>query len=118
MGILRFIESVCVQKAVYWTGDRDGFGGFDWNAPEEVNVRWDDQTELVTDSEGKEIVSRAQIMTPGELEKGGRLWLGELEDLTQDEKDDPLKVESYEIKRVDKNPLFKSKDEFVYTVYL
>lgn len=118
MGILKFIESVCVQPAVYWTGSPDGYGGYSWSVPQKVKVRWDDQAELVTDSEGKEVVSRARIMVATELVSGGRLWLGDLYDLNDGQKEDPMKLESYEIKRVDKNPLFKSKDEFVYTVYL
>ena len=117
MGLMNFIESVCVQDAVYWTGTPDGYGGYTWQA-HPVKVRWDDTTEVVTDSSGKEVVSRARILSLHPMKQGRRLYLGSIDNLSDDEKDNPLLVESYEIKRVDRNPLFKSTTEFVQTVYL
>lgn len=119
-GIIKFIKSVCVQTAVYWQpGQADGFGQIVFPSPVEVDVRWDDVAEVISDGKGKEIVSKAQIMTPTMLKEQGYLFLGELSDLNSEQVENPVLVnKAYEIKRVDKAPLFRSTDEFVITVYL
>lgn len=121
-GILKFIESVCVQTAVYWSpGTPNAFGQRTFPIPVEIAVRWDDIVEVISDGKGKELVSKAQIMTPGELKEQGYVMLGSVIDLTLADKLDTPPVDfpdAYEIKRVDKTPLFRSKDIFVYTVYL
>ncbi len=120
MGIEKFIRKVCVQVAVYWPSpEPDGYGGMSYDDPEEVAVRWDDTTEVVTSSEGKEIVSRAKILTPHDLEEQGRLYLGRLTDLTDDQRNDPQLVEkAYEIKRFDRVPMVMSDEVFIRTAYL
>lgn len=123
MGIIEFIKSVCVQKAVFWEAEATGFGGIGYKAPvsldpdEGTGVRWSEKTEVITDKDGKEIVSRAEIMTQANIMEG-RIYLGDIYDLTDAEKSDPLQVESYEIKRIDRVPLFRSTEQFVITVYL
>ena len=126
MGIISFVESVCVQTAVYWgSPTADGFGGITYADPVELTpedgtgVRWEEKAELITDNKGREIVSKAQIMTNADLEPEGYLYLGHLSDLTNEQKADPRKVpDSWEIKRTDNTPLFRSTDEFVKMVYL
>ena len=124
MGILSFIKEVCVQKAVYWgspgsDGYKRTYADAEQLEPPEDGVRWDETAEVMTDDQGKEFVTKAQVMCPKELDVGGLLYLGDKEDLTEEEKSDPRKVEGVrEIRRVDKTPLFKSKDEFVYQIYV
>jgi len=120
MGIIKFIESVCVQPAVYWPAPEiDGFGGIDYGSPEQRYVRWEDKAEVVVDSEGREIVSRAEVMTPEDMDIQGKLWLGELTSLSESQKADPKGIEgAYEIKTKMRSPLFRSIDEFVMMVYL
>ena len=119
-GIIKFIESVCVQTAVYWApGTPNAFGQITFPAPEEIAVRWDDVAEVISDGKGKELVSKAQIMTPVMVQEEGYLYLGEISDLDSVQAANPKEVlQAYEIKRVDKNPLFRSTDKFVITVYL
>lgn len=119
-GILSFIKRVCVQRAVYWGApEADGFGGYSFSEPKEVSVRWDDKTERVTDSNGNEIVSRAEIMVTEDVDEGGCLYLGELDSLSEGEKANPQSVEgAFLIKRVDRSPLYRSTNKFVRTVYL
>lgn len=120
MGIIKFIESVCVQTAVYWPAPTpDGFGGMTYDNPYEVSVRWTDKTEVISDGKGNEIISKAEILTPSVLQEQGVLWLGHIDDLDSADMDDPRNLnKSYEIKRMDSTPLFRSVNEFVNTVYL
>jgi len=120
MGILRFIERVCVQTAVYWPEPvPDGYGGHTYGDPVEIKVRWDDTIEMITNREGQEIVSKATIMTPADVQEGGYLYLGKISDLSEDEKDDPRKVKkAYPVQRLDISPLYRSSTEFVKLVYL
>ncbi len=120
MGIEKFIASVCVQTAVYWGAPvADGYGGMTYGDPEEVSVRWHERVEVVTDAAGNEIVSKAEILTPSDLEEQGVLWLGALDDLTTAQKADPRLVSgAYTIKRFDRTPLFRSTDKFVRMAYL
>lgn len=118
-GILKFVETVCVQTAVYWEPDApDGFGRPAFLDPVEIPVRWDDVVVVVSDGKGNLITSRAMIMTPGELKEQGYLLLAGINDLSTEDVD-PVEVPgAFEIKRIDKTPLFRSTNQFVYTVYL
>ena len=122
MSIISFIEKVCVQTAVYWGNPKpDGTGGMTYDPPKEIKVRWEDKAQVITDNIGKEIVSRSEVLVTSDLDEEGMLFLGTLADLDYYylQREDPRKVEkAYEIKRVDKTPLFRSVDEFVYIVYL
>ncbi len=120
MSVLNFIEKVCVQTAVYWGNPQpDGYGGMTYKTPEDIKVRWDDTIRQISDGKGDQIVCRAVIMTPETLQEKGMLYLGKLDDLTEEEKGNPHNVNgAYSIKRVDKTPLFRSTDKFVITVYL
>lgn len=82
MSIERFIKTVCVQTAVYWGNPRpDGYGGFIYDEPREIRVRWDDKIQVIESADGAEIISSAQLLVTEDLELEGVLWLGKLEDL-------------------------------------
>lgn len=121
MGLEKFIESVCVQTAVYWGNPQpDGFGGMTYDDPEEIGVRWHEQTEVITDAQGNEIISKAKILTPLDLDEQGVLLLGEItSEMTEAERANPFLLKgAYKIKRFDRIPLFRSTDQFVRTAYL
>ncbi len=125
MGIHKFIQKVCVQTAVYWGAPvADGYGGMTYGEPIELSpptngVRWRERVEVITDAAGNEIVSKAGILTPSDLDEQGVLWLGALNALTEAQKTDPrLVVGAYTIKRFDRTPLFRSTDKFVRMAYL
>lgn len=121
MGILDFISSVCVQTATYWAaGTKDGYGGIVWPAPVEISCRWDGSTKLITDNNGENIVSKAEILLTQDVDEGGYVCLGTIDDLeSSSQENSPKTVDgAYRILRVDKTPLFKSTDEFVYTCFV
>lgn len=117
MSIKSFIRKVCRQKAVYWEydGPADG-GGAVFKDPEEIKVRWDESTEIVSDRQGKEFMSNAQLLTPGDLKEQSYVWLGELAELPSQH---PQEIENaFEIKKMDRHPLFRSKTLDVFIAYL
>lgn len=129
MSIERFIKRVCVQTAVYWGNPQsDGYGGTTYDEPVEVQVRWEDKVKVVTDQNGQEIVSKAEVLTPIDLNHMGYLFLGTLDDVNDPDQAwnemqgirlHPSKVDgSYQIIRVDKIPMIRSTKVFVRIVYL
>lgn len=124
MGIEKFIRKVCVQTAVYWPApEPDGFGGMAYGAAQELTppngVRWDDTAEVISDNQGKEIISRARILTPADLQEQGMIWLGALADLTDEQKADPRLVDgAQEIRRFDRVPMVMSDSIFIKTAYI
>lgn len=111
-----------MQTAVYWGSPvNDGYGNYTFAAAVELappnGIRWEETTEVVTDNNGKEIISKAKILIVQDVEEQGYLYLGSLDDLDSDPV--PAEVEgAYEIIRVDKTPLYRATDKFVRTVYL
>lgn len=119
-GIEKFIQSVCVQTAVYWAkGKADGFGGRTYSTPVEVACRWAIENEIVKGADGKETVSSSGILVTQDLEQEGLLWLGTLSELNATQKKNPLTIYGVqEIRAVDKIPMIKSRTVFVRKVYL
>ena len=139
MSISKFIEKVCIQTAVYW-GDPtpDGYGGKTYSDPVEIPCRWDDTLEVIKDERGEEIICKAKVLVTQDLEEGGMLYLGTLEDLGiggnvvmgglgtgnivlagLNKMSHPEDVEdAYEITIVKKIPMIRSTSEYVRTVYL
>ena len=79
------------QKAVFWadSGVTNGFGSPVYQTPLEINVRWKKINELYIDKYGKEKTSNAIIYPDVELNENDYLYLGELNDLTTEQKEDP-----------------------------
>lgn len=120
MSIISFIDKVCVQTAVYWApGTLTGYGDTrSWTCME-VKVRWDDETELITNHYGKEVVSNAQIMINANLDPEGMIYLGTKASLSAQQQSNPLLVnKAFPIQKINKTPLFKSSTKFVYTVFV
>jgi hypothetical protein len=128
MSIQKFIEKVCVQKALYWAASKDdGFGGHIWDVPVEISCRWEEKIKIVSDTFGKEIITIAEVLVPQDLDVQGILWLGGLEDLLMTEdwvrlasgEIDPMSVDrAFSIKRFDRIPMIRSTTVFVRTAYL
>lgn len=100
---------------VYWgSPTNDGYGSFTYAEPIEITGRWVNGTELVTSTDGKEIVSTAQVQVDRDLEEDGYLYLGSLESYM----DDPKDLDgAYVIKKVMKTPTVKH-DAYYREVYL
>jgi hypothetical protein len=125
MGITKTIQRFCVQTAVYWGNPQnDGFGGFTFDDPIDLEpptngVRWEDKTQLVVGANGAETGSDAEVLVCQDLDLDGYLYLGSLDDLSDDEKADPMTVDgAKQIISKEKIPMVKSTTEFVRKVYL
>lgn len=119
MSITKFIERVCVQDAVYWEFDGvDEYSSSKFKNPVEVSIRWDEKTEIVSDNDGREYISRAQVLTPNDLLEQSYLRLGTIADLPNGV-DRPQDISgAFEIKKMDRYPLFKSQTLDVFIAYL
>ena len=63
------------EKIVYWRPPtRDGFGGFSWSSPLQIEGKWEDRASNIFDPSGKEVVSNAIVWVDLNLEIGGYLW--------------------------------------------
>lgn len=118
--LIKFVSSVCVQTAVYWgSPEPDGFGGYSYGDPVEIACRWDGKVQRITNDKGEEVVSKAEVLVTEDLDMGGMLFLGSLNDLDSDQMDAPENVDgAYKIELFTKNPLFRSTSEFVRVAYL
>ena len=97
------------QTAVYWApGAAGGDGNRAYDAAVEVAVRWQNKRVEFTNAAGKKDISQAIIYFDGAgttILLGGRIFLGELTDLTVAEQADPRLVDlSYQVKANDLSP--------------
>lgn len=96
------------QTAVYWgSPTSDGTGGRTFGSayPVEVDVRWEQVQKLFIDGSGQEVRSRAVVYVGQDLDLGGYLYLGTLDDLSSAEQADPLAISgAYEIRSFEKVP--------------
>lgn len=118
MSITSFIKKVCVQSAVYWEyNGTDEFGSATFKTPVDILVRWDEKTQILSDNQGKEYVSDAEVLSPQDLLEQSYIMLGQLADLPSDP--NPKETDgAFEIKAMDRHPLFKSKTLDVFIAYL
>ena len=118
--LIRFVTSVCVQIAVYWgTPVSDGYGGINFDDSVEIKCRWDGKIQMVKGSDGREVVSKAELLITQDVDEGGYLYLGTLDNLDSGEEDNPITIDgAWEILVFTKNPLFKSSTEFVRQAFL
>lgn len=100
------------QTAVYWPNPApDGWGGKSFDEAEELDpaedngVRWVQRQELFIDAQGQEQRSNAVVHVAQDVDLGGYLYLGTLDDLSSAEEADPLDVSgAYEIRNFEKYP--------------
>lgn len=118
MSIESFIKKVCVQTAVYWGNPTpNGFGGYTFSAPVEVKCRWDDTNEFQRNANGVEFVAKAKVLVTQDMDLGGWLFLGSLDDLESN----PVPTKSdgaFMIGKFIKVPMIKKTDVFVRTAFL
>jgi len=107
------------NHAVYWANPvPDGYGGYDWNDPVEISCRWVETSKIVTSSTGEEVTATVQVQVDQDLDVGGMLFLGTLDDLDSSEEADPaLVTNAYSIVSFDKIPSIKG-NVFFRKVYL
>jgi len=71
------LEDYLNQKATYWIGEPDGFGGYTWSEPTTIEVRWQQKREKTKDDQGEEVVSNDQIWTMVDIPFNAKLYNGE-----------------------------------------
>jgi len=123
MGIEQTIAKFTVQTAVYWGAPQpNGFGQYEFSDPVEIACRWDGDILLKDRSNpqapGELQDPNAKVLVLQDLEIGGFLMLGTLDDLDSGDTN-PLEIEeAYKIMRIVKTPMVRKTDEFVRTVYV
>jgi hypothetical protein len=107
-------EAALKQKAVYWGNPvSTGAGKRTFDAAVEVDVRWEVRKELFLDADGEEQTSRAVVTVAQDVDLGGYLYLGELDDLSSGEQADPLSFEAaWEVRGFDKSPDLKAAGHY------
>ena len=109
------------QKAVYWpTPTPDGYGGYTYGEPVEVDVRWTVKQEKFLSSQGagngvEEILSRVVVLSEIDFDMKGRMALMNLIDLSSSstpEIEGALTIEGFE-----KIPTIKA-DQFLRKAFL
>ena len=120
MSILKFIERVCVQTAVYWsTPVKDGYGGLTFATPTEIKCRWEDKITVITGSNGEQEVCNASVLIYQDLTAHGYIYLGTLASLSIAQKANPKLVDgAHEILYFGKIPLIFSTTKFVRNLLL
>jgi hypothetical protein len=119
MGFEQVLNRMCKQVCVYWSSPvNDGEGGFTFDTPVELAVRWEEMDQLMSDAKGESFTSRAVVYVLEDLDVDGMLYLGELADLNSDTELDPKSVEgAYYIKRFEKSPSVGG-NQFLRKAYL
>lgn len=131
MGITKFIEKVCVESAILWSGKvGDGFGNFTYLSCKEIKVRWQDVTTLsipkIGFKDGKILISEAYVLVQEDIPESSMIMKGVLVDLMSAyESDDlpenvldPYDLGAFEVKKFEKIPMIKSKTVFIRKIYL
>ncbi len=97
---MSFLHTFLNQIATYWApGAPDGFGAFTYASPVELNCRWEDRVEVMTDEDGTQFVSKSRIFLEDDVVKEGYLLLGESTAI------DPQKVDNaYKVRVFAKTP--------------
>jgi len=110
------------QTAVYWANPvSDGLGGYTYDDPVEVKVRWSDKQEKFLSSESttqegvEELLSKSFILAESDFDVNGRMFLGYLIDLESDNL--PGSVNALTIKLFEKIPNIGAT-QFLRKVYL
>ena len=64
MGAIERLErKFTVQKCVFWGNpENDGKGGFTFDAPVEIDCRWEDKQELMEQYDGNKFSSQAKVL--------------------------------------------------------
>lgn len=105
--------------AVYWASPVSDGAVNRFDDPKQIEVFWKDAFAVVVNRRGREVNSMGRVYVSEDLDEGGMLWKGVLEDLTDAEKADPRKITSaYEIELFWKTPSLSIHDQFQRKVIL
>lgn len=123
---MRIIKKMLKGKCVYWALATNDSGGTTYDnygqprhaAPVELKCRWEDRNEEFIGPRGTRQVSRAVVYVESDVDVGGMLFNGALDDLESGEFVNPRAVDgAWEIMRFDRVPTLK-QTHFLRTAYL
>ncbi len=131
MGLAQTISKSLKQKAVYWGNPQnDGYGGFTYDDPIEIDCRWEDATQVfdANDDKGTKFISRAVVYVNRDIDYLGRIYLGtllSLQDYLESSSGtyiDPNSIEdvgvAHIVRRFEKIPELGSSSKFIRIAYL
>lgn len=86
MSIGSFLTRIRQQTATYWanTGP-DGFGGYNYDSPITIDVKWFDDQSIVIDGQGKEVLSKSTAFVDRVITENSYLALGDYTDSAYEE---------------------------------
>jgi hypothetical protein len=117
--LIKFVESVAVQDAVYWPPPApDTQGDLIYPTAQDMKVRWDNKATNIVDPQGRNVVAKASVLLTAPVAAGGRMCLGTVAALPAQGATSPTSVGADEILQVEETPLFRSASEFVRVAYL
>lgn len=115
-----FIWKHLHQDMVYWGNPQDdGEGGFTFDAPVELTGRCEFMQEIVITDDGEEKVSQAFAYLTQDVDEGGYVYLGTLEDSSLSS--DPLPSNTEDSMRIIMSrpiPMLDDPRKFLYRAYL
>src|SRR5512135_3684277 len=100
-----FPERNLNHTAVYWSAPtNDGYGGFSYGQPVELECRWEEAAKLFNNREGQEIIGAIAVQVTVDVEQNGMMKLGTLDDLESADYNDPVGAGALPVVRFDKVP--------------
>ncbi len=126
MTIADVISRRLTQTCVYWGNPTpNGRGGYTYDDAVELDCRWEEMYQVVTDARGVEVTSRALVYLEQDVDYEGMLYLGTLDDLydqaesSADAISDPTQyANTFVVKRFEKIPALGSTTVFVRKAFL
>jgi hypothetical protein len=125
MSISALLARYCTQKAVYWGNPQeDGYGSITYDAPIEIECRWEDIQQIMGTVAGNAIIgfndmSRSIVYVTQDLHRDGMLYLGPLIDLDSDQEEHPKSVNgAFIIKRFERIPSLLDPTDILRIAYL
>ncbi len=98
------ITKYLTDTAVLWAkSGKTAYNELTFTAGAEISVRWEDRQEIFISSTGKELISDAIVFVDQDITPDSFLYLGELDDLSAEEKANPkLEQNAYAVRRFEK----------------
>ncbi len=124
--IEKVVKLFTKQKCVYWGNPvSDGKGGYTFDAPVELDCRWEDKQELKEDYNGNKFFSQSEVLVNQDIDRRSYLTnrtLAELQSIATAKGYDinnPLEFpDVFIVLQFDKIPMVFADDDFVRTAYL
>ena len=120
-GVTKMLAKRLTQTAVYWANPvNDGYGKYTFDDPIEINCRWEDKLQVLTEGPNDEkLISRSIVFVDRVMKINEVLWLGSLDDLDSSQEADPTVISDMSIvKRYEGTPALGSTTEFMHKVFL